>query len=234
MIDWFGSGAIELELAGLGQEPQQEMLRIQSAVAGLADPAARGRLRLYRPAPTAAFSRRDTLAPGYSVAHSAATGQGFSPVTRPAGGRLACYHRGCLVLDLVAAHPYARQHIRERFRMLGRLLATTLREIGVTAGVGAVPGEYCPGEFSVNAGGRTKLAGTAQRLTRYGYLISAVLVITDPEPIRAVLHRTYPPLGLRWDPATVGCVSDHVPGITVDEVERALVNVIRRSPRMTL
>ena len=86
-----------------------------------------------------------------------------------------------------------------------------------------MPGEYCPGEFSVNAAGTTKIVGTAQRLTRHGYLFSAVVLVTDPEPVRAVLVDAYAALGLDWRPASVGCVADHVPDVTVADVEDALL-----------
>jgi octanoyl-[GcvH]:protein N-octanoyltransferase len=79
------------------------------------------------------------------------------------------------------------------------------------------------GARPVNARGATKLVGTAQRLTRHGYLFSVVVLVGDPEPVRAVLAAPYPLLGLDWDPATVGAVADEVPGITVAEVADALV-----------
>ena len=50
-----------------------------------------------------------------------------------------------------------------------------------------------------------------------------VVLVGDPEPVRAVLAATYPLLGLDWDPATVGAVADEVPGVTVAEVANALV-----------
>ncbi len=182
-----------------------------------------GLLRVHRPRPTAAFSRRDTLTPGYAEAAAAAAAHGFAPVVRPAGGRLAAYHRDALVLDLVAPHPDPRAGLRARFAAAGAALVDGLRGLGVDARLGPVPGEYCPGDYSVNAGGRTKLVGTAQRITRHGYLFSAVVLVSDPEPVRAVLAATYPALGLEWDPATVGCVADGAPGVTVADVADALV-----------
>jgi lipoate-protein ligase A len=197
-------------------------------LADLARPDVAGRLRVHRPQPTAAFSRLDSLAAGYPDAAQAARAHGFEPVVRPAGGRLAAYHHGALVLDLVARHPLARNDFRTRFAELGECLAAGLRTLGVPAGVGAVPGEYCPGEFSVNAAGTTKLVGTAQRLTRHGYLLSAVLLVTDPEPVRAVLTDAHALLGFAWRPETVGCVADHVPGVTPADVWRALLPQLRR------
>ena len=203
--------------------PQQDMDLSTAGLAALGEPGAHGRLRVHRPRPTAAFSRVDSLAPGFPAAQAAAEVRGFAPVVRPAGGRLAAYHRGALVLDLVAPHPEARRQIRERFSGAAAALARGLRELGVDARVGPVPGEYCPGDFSVNAGGATKLVGTAQRLTRHGYLFSAVVLVVDPEPVRTVLCAAYSALEFGWDPGSVGCVADAVPGVTVDDVAGVLV-----------
>jgi hypothetical protein len=49
-----------------------------------------------------------------------------------------------------------------------------------------------------------------------------VVLVANPEPVRAVLSDAYPLLGLSWNPRTVGSVSDHVPGVTIDEVRDAL------------
>ena len=100
--------------------------------------------------------------------------------------------------------------VQTRFAELAELLAGALRSLGVDARVGAVPGEYCPGAHSVNAGGRTKLIGTAQRIVKGGWLFAASVIVRDPEPVRAVLEAVYERLGVAWDPATVGAVADDV------------------------
>jgi len=222
----FGDAAVRL-VHGSGTTPQQDMDLSTQLLADFADPDVPGRLRVHSPQPTAAFSRIDALAGGFPAAQDAARRHGFAPVIRPAGGRLAAYHEGALVLDLVARHPQARNHYRERFAVLGEEIAAGLRTLDVPAGVGAVPGEYCPGEFSVHAAGTTKLVGTAQRLTRHGYLFSAVVLVTDPEPVREVLVDTYAALGLDWRPASVGAVADYAPGVTVADVEAALLPALR-------
>ena len=218
----FGDSPVVLVRGDGSTAPQRDMDLSPELLAAFADPEVRGRLRAYSPRPTAAFSRIDALAGGFPAAQDAARAHGFAPVVRPAGGRLAAYHEGALVLDLVARHPDARRHYRERFALLGEHLAAGLRTLGVPAGVGAVPGEYCPGEFSVHAGA-TKLVGTAQRLTRYGYLFSAVILVADPEPVRAVLVDAYAALGLEWRPASVGAVVDHAPGVTTAAVAAAVL-----------
>jgi lipoate-protein ligase A len=113
--------------------------------------------------------------------------------------------------------------MQDRFAERGHALAAALRTLGVDARVGEVPGEYCPGRFSVNARGRVKLVGTAQRVVRRAWLFSAMVVIADPDPIVEVLVDVYFALGLEFDPQTAGAVEREAPGITVDDVERAVL-----------
>lgn len=224
----FGDGPVVLDRDRHPSTAARDMTLCSARLAALADPAAPGVLRVHRPPATAAFSRRDSLAAGFGEAERAARGHGFAPVVRPAGGRLAAYGPGALVLDLVGRHDAARAGIRDRFALLGEHLAAALRALGVPAAVGPVPGEFCPGEFSVHAAGTTKVAGTAQRLTRHGYLFSTVLLVTDPDPVRAVLVDCQAALGVAWRPASVGCLADHVPGITVDDAEDAVLAALGR------
>jgi lipoate-protein ligase A len=192
---------------------------LQRVSRGEAEPT----LRLYRPAPTVAFGRLDRLRPGYADAVAAAREHGFAPVLRLPGGHAAAYHESSLGIDLVGAAPDAIAGVQDRFRQNARRLARALTALGIDAQVGEVPGEYCPGTYSINAGGRTKLVGTAQRLLRGGWLFGAVIVVGDSAPVRAVLKDVYERLGLEWDPTTVGSLEDEVPEIGVDDVERAVV-----------
>ena len=93
--------------------------------------------------------------------------------------------------------------------------ATPTRKVP-DARVGEVEGEYCPGEFSVNARGRVKLIGAAQRIIRGAWLLSSVVVVDGAETLRAVLEDVYAALGLEWDPGTVGAVAEEAPGVGVD------------------
>jgi lipoate-protein ligase A len=180
-------------------------------------------VRCYEPAPTVAFGRRDSFLPGFADAVAAARRHGFEPVIRSAGGRAAAYHEGCLVLDEVMPAADSMAAIHERFTAEARHQAEALSELGVDARVGEVPGEYCPGEFSVNARGRVKLIGAAQRVIRGGWLLSSVVVVLSAESIRAVLEEVYQSLGLAWDPATVGAVAAEAPGVEPRDVRRALL-----------
>ncbi|WP_372463730.1 lipoate--protein ligase family protein [Arthrobacter hankyongi] len=185
-------------------------------------------MRLYRPAPTVAFGQRDANLPGFANAVERCRALGFEPLVRKAGGRAAAYHEGCLVLDHVEPQADAIMGAKSRFARFGLLLAGALREAGLKAGVGEIPGEYCPGEFSVHGvhpedpGHKVKLVGTAQRVVAGAWLFSSVIVVQDSAPLRRVLTESYAALGLDWDPATAGAADDLVPSLDVDAVEAAV------------
>jgi octanoyl-[GcvH]:protein N-octanoyltransferase len=186
-------------------------------------------LRLYRPPPTVAFGKLDAIRPGYEAARAAARAHGFEPVLRAPGGHAAAYHEQSLGIDqvLAAADPIPRVH--EWFRAAADTLAAALADLGVDARVGAVAGEYCPGAYSVNARGRVKLIGTAQRVVRGASLLGATIVVRDGARVRAVLRDVYRCLELEWDEATAGAVEDELPGVSVDDVERAVLAAYRRA-----
>jgi len=186
-------------------------------------------VRLLRPAPTAAFSRRDALLPGFAAAQEAARAHGFAPVVRPVGGRMAPYHPDTLVIDVIGRSDDPRRGMTERFEVVADVLVDVLSGLGLDARAGELPREYCPGQHSVHVmtpglpPGATKVAGTAQRQTRRAYLVSALLVVDGSAELRAVTTDVYAALGLDLDPATVGAVADHAAGVTPQEVAAALV-----------
>lgn len=180
-------------------------------------------LRVYSPVPTAAFSRRDTLRPGYPAAAEAVRRLGWTPVVRPQGGSLAVYHQGSVVVDHVYRTPDASRDPLERFRRFAALHAGVLTGLGADARIGAVPGEYCPGEYSVNLGGTSKVVGSAQRVTRDGWLFSSIFQVTGAAALRAPLRAAYAELGYDLDPTTVGAIEDAVPGVTVAAVTSAVL-----------
>lgn len=163
-------------------------------------------LRLARPARVVAFAKRDALSDGYPEAVAAARAAGFGSVLRLAGGRAAVFHEGTLELAHAVADPDPRPGIHVRFEATAELVARALARLGVDARVGEVPGEYCPGRWSVNAGGVRKLAGIGQRVISGGAHVGTVMVVNDAAAVRAVLEPVYAALGLDWDPATVGAV----------------------------
>ncbi len=214
---------VELLEGRAGADPALEVALQESLLGMVAAGTHPPVVRCYRPLATVAFGRRDAFLPGFSGAAATAREHGFDPVIRAAGGRAAAYDEGCLVLDEIMAEPDAMRSVHERFAGEAQRQARALRSLGVDARVGQVPGEYCPGEFSVNARGRTKLAGAAQRIVSGGWLFSTVLVVSSAPTVRAVLEDVYGELGLEWDPATTGSVADEVPRASVEDVRRSLL-----------
>jgi octanoyl-[GcvH]:protein N-octanoyltransferase len=185
-------------------------------------------VRLYRPAPTLAFGRIDALRPGFPAAAAAARAHGFEPVVRAPGGHAVAYHAGCLGIDEVTPESDPISGLQDRFAGSSALLAEALRALGVDARVGRVAGEFCPGDFTVSARGRIKIVGTAQRVVRHASLLAASVAVTGGDALRAVLEDVYAPLELDWDPATAGAAEDDADGVTVDDVERAVLDAYAR------
>jgi octanoyl-[GcvH]:protein N-octanoyltransferase len=158
-------------------------------------------LRLARPGPMVAFAKQDAIAAGYGAAVEAARAHGFEAVLRMAGGRAAVFHEGTLELAHAVPDPDPRPGIHERFRDTADLLTHAL---GADARIGEIPGEYCPGGYSINLGGRVKVAGIGQRLIRGAAHVGAVVVASGGARIAEVLVPVYGALGLDFDPTTAG------------------------------
>jgi octanoyl-[GcvH]:protein N-octanoyltransferase len=158
-------------------------------------------LRLARPGPMVAFAKQDAIAAGYGAAVAAAREQGFETVLRMAGGRAAVFHEGTLELAHAIPEADPRPGIHERFRDSAELL---VRALGSEARIGEVPGEYCPGGYSINLGGRVKVAGIGQRLVKGAAHVGAVVVASGGDRIASVLVPVYSALGLPFDPTTAG------------------------------
>jgi octanoyl-[GcvH]:protein N-octanoyltransferase len=167
-------------------------------------------LRLARPAAVVAFAKRDALSPGYERALAAARARGFGSILRLAGGRAAVFHEGTLELAHAVPDPDPKPGIHDRFEATATLIARALRRLGVDARVGEVPGEYCPGRWSVNAAGERKLAGTGQRVVAGASHTGAVIVVDGAERVRDALEPVYEALELQWSPYTVGSVEEEV------------------------
>jgi lipoate-protein ligase A len=206
-----------------GDDPALDLALAPALLARVSSGARRPLVRVYRPWPTVAFGRRDSFLPGFPAAAAAARRHGFEPVIRSAGGRAAAYHEECLVIEEIVAAPDATAGIQDRFADEAEGQAGALRGLGVDARVGEVPGEYCPGEFSVNARGQSKLIGAAQRIIRGAWLFSSVVVVDGSARLRAVLEDVYAELGFDWNPASAGAVADERGDLTVTQVQDALL-----------
>jgi lipoate-protein ligase A len=194
--------------------------------------AARGEahesLRLHEPPDVVAFSVLDRARPGFREAVAAARAGGWGAILRLAGGRAAVFHRETLAFAWCVPDPEPRGGVARRFDWMAHVVARALGSLGVDARVGAVPGEYCPGDHSVNARGAVKLMGVGQRLVRGAAHVGGVIVVRDAARVRDALVPVYAAMGVPWDPATAGAVEDEVPGATVRDVAAALQREIAR------
>jgi lipoate-protein ligase A len=180
-------------------------------------------LRLYDPGDVVAFSLLDRVQPGFRDAVAAARAQGFDAVLRLAGGRAAVFTRETLGFAWCVPDPEPRARVGARFDEIAEAVAAALRRLGVDARVGGLPGEWCPGEHSVNARGEVKLMGVGQRIVRGAAHVGGVIVLGGGARIRAVLEPVYAHMGFAWDPATVGSLEGEVGAVPRTQLVEALV-----------
>jgi octanoyl-[GcvH]:protein N-octanoyltransferase len=182
-------------------------------------------IRIHRPAREVAFGRQDVVSPGYPAAVRAAEAAGFAGVERLAGGRAALFHEGTIAIARAYPDPHPPRRTYARFEEMSELVAAALASLGVDARVGEVSGEYCPGGYSVNARGSSKLVGIGQRMIRGGAHVGVVIVVSGSRLLRDTLVPVYEALGLDWDPDTAGSVSDELGrAVDRDEVTDALLS----------
>ena len=187
-------------------------------------------VRIHRPGNEVAFGRQDLASAHYEAAAEAARAAGFAAVERLAGGRAAVFHSGTIAIARAYADPQPPKRTYARFEEMAGQIDAALRGLGVDARVGEVPGEYCPGAYSVNARGTVKLSGIGQRMIRGGAHMGGVVVASGGAEVARVLVPVYEALELEWDPATSGDVSAEL-GRQVDpgEIEEALIAELARS-----
>jgi octanoyl-[GcvH]:protein N-octanoyltransferase len=212
-------------------DPAAEMVFSEALLRAVAAGTSPEAARVFRPGPTMAFGRRDAALPGFSAAQEAARAHGYAPVVRLGGGHAAGYDEGSVVVELVTRQDGIGGQIEGRFAALAAVLEDALRAIGVAPVVGELPGEYCPGRWSLHAEGSTvKLAGLAQRSVRGAALTTAVVVVEGGDRLRAALVDVYAALALGWDPATAGALEDVRPGVRADDVQTALLEALAGRP----
>ena len=165
-----------------------------------------GVVRLTVPGRAVAFGRQDAVRPGFEAAVEAAVALGFEPVLRLAGGRAAVFHEGTVAVSISVAEQRPRETIHERFVLVAEALADAIRSVGSVAVIGELPGEYCPGRYSIHDGAH-KVAGIGQRLGRSSAHVGGVVVVEDSGLINEVLIPIYEHLDYDWDPRTTGAVS---------------------------
>jgi lipoate-protein ligase A len=177
-------------------------------------------LRLWTPPRVASFGRLDLLREGAAAAVEAARAAGFQPVRRLAGGRAAAAGPGTVCLGWASPDDVTRT--QRRYEILSSMIVEALQALDVEARVGELDGEWCPGSWSVLAGG-VKLGGLAQRVVRGRAWAEALIVVDAAPALRPALDRVQEALGVQWDAGTLGGVA----GLRAGEVAEALAAVLR-------
>jgi octanoyl-[GcvH]:protein N-octanoyltransferase len=178
--------------------------------------------------PTVAFSGRDLRSPGIAAATEVARAAGFETVVRSPGGRMVAYDSGAVVIDHLDSTTDIRHAGSATFAANAESHVRVLRGLGdIDARVGEVDGEYCPGEYSINVEGVTKVVGSAQRVTATGSLFSTVVQVVVSDRVRAVITAVSDALGYDLRRSSIAGLADYAPTLTADDVATAFASDYR-------
>jgi lipoate-protein ligase A len=183
-------------------------------------------LRLYVPEDIVLFSSLDRRRPGFERAVELARAAGFETVIRLAGGHAAAFLSQSIAFAWAIPDPDPRASIRLRFERLAGIVTKALIRLGLDARVGELPGEYCPGQYSVNLGGVYKVMGVGQRVIRGGAHIGGVITVGQTDVLREMLIPIYEALELDFRSETAGGIADTLPGLGVEDVARAIGEIL--------
>lgn len=184
--------------------------------------------RLHSAHPVLAFGMADRIQAGYPAAVRVAAAHGFAPVERLAGGRAAVFHEKTLAFSWAIPEDDPRTGITKRFELVSGMMKDAFRAMKIDARIGEIPGEYCPGQYSVNVGGVVKVMGVGQRLIKGAAHIGGVIVVDDGERVRDVLVPVYRALGVDWDPRTAGALADRSAGTKTSDVSKAVIAQLQK------
>ena len=119
----------------------------------------------------------------------------------------------------------------KRYEILSGAIASGLHSLGIDARVGELPNEYCPGKYSVNAEGRIKLVGVAQRMNQRCLQMGAIISVTHSDEACAGIAEAYRGMGLNFDPQTYGAISDLKPSVSFAEVKDVFMKSVAAALR---
>lgn len=208
--DGFGLQQAVLEEAGSGERGPTALLWSSERYVGL--------------------TRPETRLAGFPEAARRMGRLGFPVLVRNSGGGAVAANRGSLSFSMTFPVEEFRQGLYERYAEGSRVIVAALRGLGVDAEAGEVEAEFCPGAYSVRAGGEkgVKVAGLAQRVTRRAARVEALILVSETGEIRTALSELYPALGLPFRPEGVGDLTGENGPLEMSEVVRALVTELGR------
>jgi octanoyl-[GcvH]:protein N-octanoyltransferase len=217
---------MELLTTAHPDDPALDMALTAAILEAVAGGDSAERARIYRPGPTVAFGRMDRLGRGFPAASEAARARGLTPLVRLGGGRAAVYGPECVVIELIRPAGRISDGLEQRFVELAELITVVLERLGVESELGELPGEYCPGRFSIHLRDGPKVAGLAQRVLSRAALATAVIVVDGGPALRDAIAAIYAALELEVDPQRAGAITDHYPGITTANVMAGAIELL--------
>jgi lipoate-protein ligase A len=165
-------------------------------------------LQVGRPHRVVAFGKHDTLTPGFEHAVQLATDRGFDATVRIAGGRAVVFHREIVRFAWTVPCHDPIIGMQDRFVTVADRVMGLLASFGIPTAMGELPGEYCPGRFSVHINNGGKVMGSGQRMTRRAAQVGGMIVVSDSAVVNDVLIPVYEALGLDMDPMRTGAMAD--------------------------
>jgi lipoate-protein ligase A len=201
--------------------------RVTRELAAMVERTGRPGLRAWTPPRQVAFGRRDASADGYARGRQAAADRGYDPVERRVGGRAVAYTGETLAFVHAVPTSGDRTGMQDRYEAATTSVAAGLEAVGADVRRGEPPDAFCPGDHSLQAGG--KVAGIAQRVQRGVAVVGGCVVVAagDEVDIAGVLEPVYGVLGVPFDPETVGSIENaggpRDPDAVAGAVQRAFV-----------
>jgi len=154
-------------------------------------------------------TRRDTFRPGFPDAVEAAGGLGYPVLVRSSGGGATAADLGTFGFSIIrpADERESGRGIRDRYDEAASFVLSAFSRLGVTAEVGEVHDEFCPGDHSIRIGDREngmKVVGIAQRITRRATSVGGIVLVEGEHELARVLEGVYDAMRLPFKPESVG------------------------------
>ncbi len=154
-------------------------------------------------------TRRDTFRPGFAEAVAAAGGLGYPVLVRSSGGGATAADLGTFGFSIIRPtdDKESNRGIRDRYDEAASFVLAAFSRLGVTAEVGEVRHEFCPGDHSIRIGdgeNGMKVVGIAQRITRRATSVGGIVLVEGERELARVLGVVYRAMDLPFRPESVG------------------------------
>ena len=154
-------------------------------------------------------TRRDTFRPGFPDAVEAAGELGYPVLVRSSGGGATAADLGTFGFSIIRPtdERESGRGIRDRYDEAASFVLAGFSSLGVTAEVGEVRDEFCPGDHSIRIGdgeSGMKVVGIAQRITRRATSVGGIVLVEGEHELARVLGRVYDAMHLPFRPESVG------------------------------